>query len=467
MARARILIVDDEQDMLDVCADVLGKLPDVELALEQRAELAAERLGREAFDLLVTDVRMPRVGGLDLVRLAHERDPGMPSLVFTAYPSVESAVEAMKLGASDYLAKPFLPEELLTRAGRLLDARRLEDENRLLERQLERDFGLDELVGRSPAMLTVFNAIRRVAPIEADVLILGETGTGKELVARSIHKHSRRSAGRFVPVDCGAIPEDLLESEFFGHERGAFTGAHARSLGLVEFAHEGTFFLDEIGELSQRLQAKLLRVLQERTIRRVGGREEVPVNVRIVAATSRNLAEEVKQGRFREDLFYRVNVARVDLPPLRERGEDVPLLVECFVERFAAEMGKEDVVVDPEVIDVLSRYPWPGNVRELQNVLKRALAMARHSTLSVEDLPDEVVVAAGERATGETAGFFYLRELRIAAFEREYFASLLRASEGDVSRAAREARVPRGTFYRLLKKLGLDAAAFRPAGGGA
>ena len=461
MARARILVVDDEQDMLDVCADVLGKLPDVELALEQRAERAAERLGREAFDLLVTDVRMPSVGGLDLVRLARERDPEMPCLVFTAYPSVESAVEAMKLGASDYLAKPFLPEDLLKRAGRLLEARRLGDENRLLERQLERDYGFDELVGRSPVMTSVFETIRRVAPIEADVLILGETGTGKELVARSIHKRSRRCAGRFVPVDCGAIPEDLLESEFFGHERGAFTGAHTRSLGLVEFAHEGTFFLDEIGELSQRLQAKLLRVLQERTIRRVGGREEVPVNVRIVAATSRNLAEEVKQGRFREDLFYRVNVARVDLPPLRERREDVPLLVERFVERFAAEMGKEGVLVDPEVVEVLSRYPWPGNVRELQNVLKRALAMARHATLSVEDLPDEVVVAAGQPTTGEAAGFFHLREQRMAAFEREYFASLLRASNGDVSRAARDARVPRGTFYRLLKKLGLEPAAFR------
>ena len=461
MARARILVVDDEQDMLDVCADVLGKLPGADVTLEQRAERAAERLGREAFDLLVTDVRMPSVGGLDLVRLARERDPEMPCLVFTAYPSVESAVEAMKLGASDYLAKPFLPEDLLKRAGRLLEARRLGDENRLRERQLERDYGFDELVGRSPVMTSVFETIRRVAPIEADVLILGETGTGKELVARSIHKRSRRCAGRFVPVDCGAIPEDLLESEFFGHERGAFTGAHTRSLGLVEFAHEGTFFLDEIGELSQRLQAKLLRVLQERTIRRVGGREEVPVNVRIVAATSRNLAEEVKQGRFREDLFYRVNVARVDLPPLRERREDVPLLVERFVERFAAEMGKEGVLVDPEVVEVLSRYPWPGNVRELQNVLKRALAMARHATLSVEDLPDEVVVAAGQPTTGEAAGFFHLREQRMAAFEREYFASLLRASNGDVSRAARDARVPRGTFYRLLKKLGLEPAAFR------
>ncbi|MCC7177585.1 MAG: sigma-54-dependent Fis family transcriptional regulator, partial [Acidobacteria bacterium] len=241
MARARILVVDDEQDMLDVCADVLGKLPDVDVTLEERAERAAERLGREAFDLLVTDVRMPSVGGLDLVRLARERDPEMPSLVFTAYPSVESAVEAMKLGASDYLAKPFLPEDLLKRAGRLLEARRLGDENRLLERQLERDYGFDELVGRSPVMTSVFETIRRVAPIEADVLILGETGTGKELVARSIHKRSRRCGGRFVPVDCGAIPEDLLESEFFGHERGAFTGAHTRSLGLVEFAHEGTF----------------------------------------------------------------------------------------------------------------------------------------------------------------------------------------------------------------------------------
>ncbi len=461
MVRTRVLVVDDERGMLEVCSDVLGKLPDVDLVIESRSERALERLGRESFDLLLTDVRMPRVGGLDLVRAARQRDPQMAILVFTAYPSVESAVEAMKLGASDYLAKPFLPEDLLKVASRLLEARRLRDENQLLERHLERSFAFDEILGQSPAMQGVFETIRRVAEIEADVLIVGETGTGKELVARSIHKRSRRHAGRFVPVDCGAIPEDLLESEFFGHERGAFTGAHTRSLGLLEFAHQGTFFLDEIGELSSRLQAKLLRVLQERTIRRVGGREEIPIDLRIVAATSRNLAEEMKQGRFREDLFYRVNVARVELPPLRDRREDVPLLVERFVERYAAEMGREVRGVEPEVVELLSRYPWPGNVREMQNVLKRALAMCRQAVLSVEDLPDEIVVASGDKADGESCGFFHLRAQRIVAFEREYLTSLLRASEGDVSQAARDARIPRGTFYRLLKKHDLDPERFR------
>jgi DNA-binding NtrC family response regulator len=463
MARTRVLVVDDERDMLDVCSDVFAKLPDVDLQVETRSERALERLGHESFDLLLTDVRMPRVGGLELVRAARERDPQTVILVFTAYPSVESAVEAMKLGANDYLAKPFLPDDLLRVASRLLEARRLREENQLLERHLEKDYGFDEILGTSAAMQGVFETIRRVAETEADVLIIGETGTGKELVARSIHKRSGRKSGRFVPVDCGAIPEDLLESEFFGHERGAFTGAHARSLGLLEFAHQGSFFLDEIGELSSRLQAKLLRVLQERKIRRVGGREEIPIDVRVVAATSRNLAEEIKQGRFRDDLYYRINVARIELPPLRERREDVPLLVEHFVARHAAEMGRQVGGVDPEVLEVLSRYHWPGNVRELQNVLKRALAMSRQSILSVEDLPDEIVVAAGAKPDSDNAGFFHVREQRIAAFEREYLANLLRMSGGDVSQAARDARIPRGTFYRLLKKHDIDPAAFRGA----
>ena len=461
MVRARVLVVDDEPGMLEVCSDVLGKLPNVELALEAAAEKAADRLARETFDLLVTDVRMPTLGGLDLLRTARKRDPRLPVLVFTAFPSVESAVESMKLGASDYLAKPFLPDDLLRVAGRLIEDGRLREENQLLARHVERDYGLDEILGCTPVMEGLFETIRRVAAIEADVLIVGETGTGKELVARSIHKRSRRRAARFVPVDCGAIPEDLLESEFFGHERGAFTGAHARSLGLLEFAHQGTFFLDEVGELSPRLQAKLLRVLQERKIRRVGGREEIPVDVRVVAATSRNLAEEMKHGRFREDLFYRINVARIELPALRERKDDIPLLVERFVERFAAEMGKEGVTVDREVVDVLSRHPWPGNVREMQNVLKRSLAMSRRATLSVEDLPDDVVVAAGERAGAGASGFFPLRAQRIAVFEREYLTGLLRASGGDVSDAAREAGIPRGTLYRLLKKHDLVPESFR------
>jgi two-component system response regulator AtoC len=467
MPRTRVLVVDDEQDMLDVCADVLGKLPDAEVHVESQSQRALARLEHETFDLVLTDIRMPRVGGLEIVSAARQRDAQVAILVFTAYPSIESAVEAIKLGASDYIAKPFLPDDLLRTAARLLESRRLRDENDLLERQLRKDYAFDDIVGAGPAMRTVFETIRRVAAIEADVLILGETGTGKELVARSIHKRSARKPHRFVPVDCGAIPEELLESEFFGHERGAFTGANARSLGLLEFAHQGTFFLDEVAELSARLQVKLLRVLQERRIRRVGGREELPVDVRVVAATSRNLGDEIRQSRFREDLYYRINVARIEIPPLRERREDIPLLTGHFVQRYAAEMGRDVKDVDGEALEILSRYRWPGNVRELQNVLKRSLAMCQGGRLSVEDLPDEVVAAAGERveapAEGSSGGFFDAREQRIAAFEREYLTQILRGTGGDVSQAAREARIPRGTFYRLMKKHEIDAASFRGA----
>jgi DNA-binding NtrC family response regulator len=460
-----VLVVDDEPGMLEICRDILQKLPDAEVAFESDSTRAAQRLEQETFDLLVTDVRMPGLGGLDLMRAARDRDPHVALLVFTAFPSVDLAVEAMKLGAADFLTKPFLPEDLLRVATRLLEERRLRDEHRLLARQVGREYVFDEIVGRSPLMQAVFETIRRVAPTEADVLIVGETGTGKELVARSIHKNSRRQGGRFVPVDCGAIPDDLLENEFFGHERGAFTGAHARSLGLLEFAHKGTFFLDEVGELSPRLQAKLLRVLQERSIRRVGGREEIPVDVRVVAATSRKLSEEIEAGRFREDLYYRINVARVDLPPLRERAEDVPLLVERFLERHGPETGLEDLSVDAEALELLERYAWPGNVRELQNVVRRVLTQSRDGRVTVDDLPDEIVAAVGEEGGGG-GGFFQARAQRIASFEREYLENLLRGAAGEVARAAREARMPRGTLYRLLKKHDLDPDTFRGEGFG-
>jgi DNA-binding NtrC family response regulator len=372
--------------------------------------------------------------------------------MITAFPSVETAVESMKLGAADYITKPFLPEELLANARRLLETKQLREENRLLERQVDRTYSFGEIVGRSPAMQEVFNTIQRIAETDVDVLILGETGTGKELVARSVHQGSRRRSHRFVPVDCGAIPEDLLESELFGHERGAFTGAHTRSLGLMEFADKGTFFLDEIAELPVRLQAKLLRTLQERRLRRVGGTEEIEADVRVISATSQDLDEAVRQGRFRSDLFYRINVARVVLPPLRDRPEDIPLLAEQFIGRFAREMGRDATTADGEVLEVLLGYPWPGNVRELQNVIKRALTMAAGPVIAVGDLPDQVVTTAGGRRGGPCSGFFDLREQHTARFERDYLMSLLEACKGDVSKAAREARVPRGTFYRFLNK---------------
>lgn len=461
MARTRILVVDDEPGMLEVFADTLGKLPEVEIVLEQRSPRAAERLARESFDVLITDVAMPGLGGVALLRQAREQDPHLAALMITAFPTVETAIESMKLGAADYLLKPFLPENLLATVQRLVDGKRLREENRLLRRQVERAYTFGEIVGRGVAMQKVFESIRRVAETDFDVLIVGETGTGKELVARALHQRSRRKDGPFVPVDCGAIPEQLMESEFFGHERGAFTGAQTRSLGLMEFANKGTFFLDEIGQLPSRLQAKLLRALQERKVRRVGSAREIGVDLRVVAASSLRLEAEVKQGHFRLDFYHRINVARIELPPLRERTEDIPLLVAHFLGRYAQELERGPIEPSPEVVEVLTRYSWPGNVRELQNVLKRALALGGRSVIALEDLPDELVARAGESTPGESRGFFHVRDKHVAGFEKEYLRHLLSGCRGDVTSAAAEARLPRGTLYRLLKKHELNPADFR------
>ena len=461
MSKIRILVVDDEEAVLRACSRTLEEIADSDVVAEQSSERAAELLGKESFHLLVTDIRMPEMTGVELLRIAHGIDPELPVVLITGYPTVETAVESVKLGAADYIIKPVLPDDLLATAQRVLERERLRHENRILQRQVERVYSFRELVGRSAAMKTVVNTIQRVAETDVDVLIVGETGTGKELVARSIHANSRRKNKRFVPVDCGAIPENLLESELFGHERGSFTGAHSRSIGLLEVADGGTFFLDEVVSLPLSVQAKLLRALQERKIRRVGGKQEIAVNIRIVAASNLNPADEIRAGRFREDLYYRINVGRIELPPLRERGEDVALLVHHCLERFAGEMGRSVRKVAPEAMEILTSYAWPGNVRELQNIIKRALVMSVDEVLRVEDLPDEVVDHT-HTSSGETGrGLFHLREHRVAAFERQYISDLLKGNGGDVSESAREACVPRGTFYRLMKKYDIDPQSFR------
>jgi two-component system response regulator AtoC len=461
MAKRRILVVDDEDIILEVCAEMLSVLPDTEIVIENHSPRASERLTTENFDLLITDIRMPEMDGIELLRLARQLDPTLQVLMLTGFPTIGTAVESMKLGAADYLTKPFFAEDLLATVRRLLQAKRLREENRLLQRQIERAYTFDEIVGKSPAMQVVFETIRLAAASAVDVLILGETGTGKELVARSIHKRSPRHNACFMPIDCGAIPENLVESEFFGHERGAFTGAHERRLGLLEVADGGTVFLDEIIGMPLSLQAKLLRVLQERRFRRVGGKDEVAVNIRVVAAASRDLMGEIRAQRFREDLYYRLNVGYITIPPLRERVEDIPLLVAYFVDRYRREMGKPAMELKPEVMEILMAYSWPGNIRELQNVLKRMLMMSHGPILSLQDLPDDIVTQAGDRSVTDRAGFFQAREQRIAAFEMEYLTNLLQFHQGDVSQAAREACLPRGTLYRLLKKHGLAAEDFR------
>lgn len=461
MAKARVLVVDDEEGMLEVCADTLKKLPDTEIVLEQQSRQAVERVTGESFDLLIADICMPDVDGVALLRLARRHDPQIAALMITAYPTIETAVESMKLGAADYITKPFLPEELLAAAQRLLEGKWLREENRLLRRQVERAYVFGQLIGESSVMQKVFENIQRVAKTDFDVLIVGETGTGKELVARAIHQHSRRREGPFVPVDCGAIPDQLMESEFFGHERGAFTGAHTRSLGLFEFANAGTVFLDEISQLLPRLQVKLLRVLQERTIRRVGSAKEISLDVRVIAASSLRLEDNIRQGSFRLDFYHRINVTRLELPALRDRAEDIPRLTDHFLARYAMELEKTPAELSPEVMEVLTSYSWPGNVRELQNVLKRALAMSAKPGISLEDLPDELVAHAGESRARDSTGFFQLREQRLATFEKEFLRHLMSNCRGDVVCAARDARLPRGTLYRLLKKHELNPSDFR------
>jgi transcriptional regulator with PAS, ATPase and Fis domain len=346
--------------------------------------------------------------------------------------------------------------------------RELEAEIELLRRQVEKPYQFDNMIGGCPAMRRVFELIEQVATSDVDVLVHGETGTGKELVARSIHQRSQRAEGPFVPVDCGAIPETLLESEFFGHEKGAFTGADSARIGLLEYADQGTFFLDELGELPALLQAKLLRTLQERKVRRVGGREEIEIDVRVVAATARDLDEMIRQGQFRQDLYYRINVVRIDLPPLRDRGDDIGLLAEHLCLRYSRTMGRDVRGITPEAYQVLRQYRWPGNVRELTNVIRRALALAKGTMITVEELPEDLVIAAGQPDPASDGtppppdgGFFAEREAHVIQFERKYLSELLKRHEGDVRTAAAEARIPRGTLYRLMKKHALDTGNFR------
>jgi DNA-binding NtrC family response regulator len=452
----RILIVDSEGAGGLPYARLVARLQPMELRVEKTPEAAADTLARDAWDVAIVTARAG--GAADALHAAVRRaDPHLPT---------ETARACLQAGAGDYLDIGRVEADLEDSLERLLTTSRHKAAEQVLRRAVEKPYSFDDFLGTSPAMQQVYSVIDRVAGSSVDVLITGETGTGKELVARSIHRRSRRAAGPFVPVDCGAIPDALLESELFGHERGAFTGADARRMGLIECADGGTLFLDEVGELPPAVQAKLLRVLQERRVRRVGARQENAVDVRVVAATSRAIDEMVAQGDFRRDLFYRINVVRIDLPPLRARGDDIGLLAESFAQRAAQEMDRGLGGLTTDAYQVLKGYHWPGNVRELQNAVRRAIAMTRSKTAGVEDLPDDIVAAAGRvvddgLADGPADGFFAQRTRHVAQFERQYLTDLLTRHSGDVSAAARDARVPRGTLYRLMKGHGIDGAAFR------
>jgi len=418
----RILVVDDEESLREMLKEFLeGEGMLVELA--QNGREALEKLRSLSLDLILLDLRMPGMSGIEVLQEIKKEEPELPVVVITAYGSVDNAVETLKMGAFDFITKPFKLEELLNIISRALEVERLKRENQYLLEEMRDKFYFEGVVGKSPRMKEVMRVASLVAKTDATVLIYGESGTGKELLARSIHHQSNRRSKPFVVVNCGAITETLLESELFGHEKGAFTGAQTRKLGKFELADEGTVFLDEIGEMSPAMQVKILRVLQERNFERVGGTDVIQVDVRIIAATNRDLRKEVREGKFREDLYYRLNVVPIDLPPLRERKEDLPLLCDFLIEKHARKLHKKIKGVSSQAMRLLKKYNWPGNIRELDNVIERAIILTEDEIIGVEDL--HIFEAPKEHHWKS------LKEL-----EKDYVEEVLEYTGGDIEKAA-------------------------------
>jgi len=456
----RILVVDDERSMRELLQIVLRR-EGHQVRLAESGPVAVAELEREPVDVLISDIKMPGMTGVDVLREAKRLDPDIVGIMVTAYASTESAVEALRLGAYDYLTKPFDVEELKAKVRNALERRTLRQENVLLKRALRSSSAFSNIIGRSKAMQDVFDLVETVAPTNSTILVTGESGTGKELVARAVHTNSLRRDQAFVALNCGALPETLLESELFGHMRGAFTGAATTKKGLLEAAERGTVFLDEISEMSAMMQVKLLRVLQERKFRRVGGTEEIDADIRIIAATNRDLARSVADGSFREDLFYRINVIPIHLPPLRSRREDVTPLAEHFVAKYREQMGKAVAGLTPEALRWLEAADWPGNVRQLENVIERAVALERGPLIQLSSLPSEQGPRAPSREPAAAADLGALPEngldlpRHLETQERELVSQALRQSGGRHDRAAKLLAISPRQFRYLLDKYAL------------
>jgi len=455
--KKRILIVDDEEPSRELCRLAVEQ-SDREVVLCPDAEKALEEIGKGGFDLVLTDMVMPGITGLELLERIKAERSDTAVLLMSGKGSIQAAVQAMRLGAEDFIEKPFPdPEVVALAVNRTLRARRLEEENRQLRRELQQLRSQPQLIG-GEAMSGVLRTIERIAPLDLTVLITGETGTGKEVVARRIHALSPRADKPFVAINCGGLPEGLLESLLFGHERGAFTGAVKRTAGYFEKAHHGTILLDEIGDMPLSLQVKLLRVLQEKTFHRVGGETALEADCRVIASTHRNLRQMVAEGKFREDLFYRLNVLHLHVPALRERREDIPALAQHFLRTTSARLGKSASGLAPEALDCLQAHDWPGNIRELENALERAVALSCGDQIEVRDLPEEFrSIKRPAEEGGEVARYSRAKE----EFERRYLTSVLQKSGGNVAAAAQASGIPRQNFYLKLKKFGINPAIMR------
>ena len=453
----RILVVDDERSMREMLQIVLRR-EGYEVLLAENGRAAIELLEREPVDILISDIKMPDLSGVDVLRAAKKIDQDILGIMITAFASTETAVEAMRLGACDYLSKPFDIDLLKMKVREKIENRQLRQENLLLKRTLGLSHQFSNIIGRSEAMLAVFKMIETVARTNSTILLTGESGTGKGLVAQAVHFHSLRRDKPMVSLNCGAMPENLLESELFGHMRGAFTGADSNKKGLLEVAERGSVFLDEIGEMSAVMQVKLLRVLQERRFRRVGGLEEMQADIRIIAATNQDLTRLIAEGRFREDLFYRINVIPISLPPLRERREDISLIADHFLAKYNEQMGKDIAGISHRAMELLQQHDWPGNIRELENVLERAVALEPTPSILPDSLPASIrgdaprVPATNVEGLPE-AGFDL--EAHVKQIERGYIAEALRKANGVQVKAAELLGMSFRSFRYYVKKYNL------------
>ncbi len=453
--KCTILVVDDDhahRTMLNTLISGWGYV----VSEADDGSTAIEKVKQSSFDLVLMDVRMVTVSGLEALETIKSVNPAIPVIIMTAYSSVETAVAALKQGAHDYLTKPLDFDKLRLTIDRVMEHTRLKEENRLLRETLGQQFDSQNIIGKSPAMLTLLETVAQVAPSEATVLISGGSGTGKELIAGAIHFNSLRKDGPFIKINCAAITETLLESELFGHEKGAFTGADRRKDGRFSQAHGGTLLLDEVSEMSLMMQVKLLRALQEREFSRVGGEATIQVDVRVIAATNKNLMDQINVGAFREDLYYRLNVVELQVPPLSDRKEDIPLLAQHFLEMFAAKNRKQIKGFTPKAMENLIGYDWPGNVRELMNAVERGVVLARTNYLDVTDFPFmKNSMLQDDRQLSESAALSLQGDMPLEAIEKAAILTTLQAADGNKSEAARRLGITRKTLHKKLKAYGV------------
>ncbi|MBU0690268.1 sigma-54 dependent transcriptional regulator [bacterium] len=456
MPQGRILIIDDEPDILDNCRVILQRAS-FETHTLQDSTKTADTVEEFDPDIVLTDLMLPGLDGMGVLQIMKERFTDVPVVMMTAYATVETAVEAMKAGAEDYIVKPFTKEQLVLLITRVMKSRSLLVENKRLRHELDLQQLRTSLIAHSNSMKEVLSIVSRVSDSKASVFILGESGTGKEVVARAIHNGSAGAGAPFIAINCSALPPQLIESELFGYEKGAFTGANTSKKGLLEEANSGTLFLDEITEMDTGMQAKLLRVVQERKLRRLGGNREIDLNLRIVSASNRDIEEAIKDNKLREDLYFRLAVVTLKLPPLRERRDDIRPLAESFLKEFTETSNKTVTGFTPRVLDLLTNYAWPGNVRELRNVVERAASLTTHGAIREEDLPEEITRANPRQIRIDlTEPYSEAKARAMDSFQREYFMALLEEEKFNISRVAERARVDRKTIYRIMKSYGLD-----------